>query len=140
VFVSKILLLLALGLAKTSVVLFIRQLFTQSNAKVWRFCTIGATVTAAWAFVACLAVSIGCSPESAVQDDGQCRGDVRQEAGLHRISMLIRLQIFRWISVVVLDTLFEIAILASAAKMFAELQMNRHKKTVVMLAFAFRIM
>jgi hypothetical protein len=78
VFSSRILNLIAIGLSKCCVILFVRLLFTDENKASFRICTICVEVAAVWTIAAPLIVSIGCSPSHALETDpyDACPGDV----------------------------------------------------------------
>ena len=78
VFSSRILSLIASGLSKCCVVLFLRLLFTTENKAPFKLCTVCVGIAAAWAVAAPLTVSVGCSASRVLEPEPSsgCPGDV----------------------------------------------------------------
>ncbi|KAF2838844.1 hypothetical protein M501DRAFT_935163 [Patellaria atrata CBS 101060] len=124
VFASQILLILSLGLAKSSVILLIRRVFTRDMKTFWFICNIIVGVSMAWAVGSIIAVSVGCTNETIVPtaDHGICGALVT-----------------RWRVVAILDVLLEAIFVLLPIYLTWNIQMNAQLKARVVGAFAFRI-
>lgn len=76
VMASQIMFIIAVALTKLSVVLFIKRLLTQNLRGAWWAANITIGLTAAWGIASVLAISVGCSPASAVLEPQSCAGKV----------------------------------------------------------------
>ncbi|KAK3723948.1 hypothetical protein LTR37_001432 [Vermiconidia calcicola] len=124
IFTSRILFLTSLGLTKCTVILFVQQLFTKAHQRAWILCLIGGVVVAAWTLIAPAAISIGCHPAQSASTDAQT---------------ICPSEIYRWRIIAAIDCVLEVSLVASASYLISDIQINRKKKIMVMLAFAFRI-
>lgn len=74
---SQILFILALALTKLSVVLFVKRLLTQNLRKAWWAANITMGLTVVWGIASVFAISVGCSPSTAVLEPQLCVGKVK---------------------------------------------------------------
>lgn len=124
IFTTRILFLTSLGLTKCTVILFVQQLFTKAHQRAWMLCLIGGVVVAAWTLIAPAAISIGCHPAQSASTDAQT---------------ICPSEIYRWRIIAAIDCVLEVSLVALTSYLISDIQMNRKKKIMVMLAFAFRI-
>lgn len=76
VYVSRILLLLALAFTKTTMLLFIRNLFTRETVVIWRACNTLAVLTVLWGVGSALIASVGCSATLQLSNYTRCSAEV----------------------------------------------------------------
>ncbi|KIX00816.1 uncharacterized protein Z518_09881 [Rhinocladiella mackenziei CBS 650.93] len=121
---SDVLFLLAIFVAKCSVVWLTRRLFAASQHQKRGLCEITIGLCAAWCLGSILAVTIGCNAESAIHSDteGRC-------SGLDN----------RWTIVGVLDALLEILIWILSLVVLVPLQMSWKKKLQASASFILRL-
>lgn len=82
VYVSRILLLLALGISKLSIIFFLRDVFAPKSPtakKRWGVCLTYMIVAGCWTILSVLITSVGCDANDTLKmdKDAQCAGDVR---------------------------------------------------------------
>ncbi|KAF2713002.1 hypothetical protein K504DRAFT_461591 [Pleomassaria siparia CBS 279.74] len=121
---SRILLLLALGISKCSVLMFVRGIFDHSTRVVLVVhVTIGIVV--AWGLAGALAVSVGTSPDKIA--DGLNFA--------HATNDILRLKV-----ITIIDIVTEIVILLLPIVPLFKIQMSWQRKLIVIIAFSFRIL
>lgn len=141
VMANEILFILAVGLTKISVVLFIKRLLTQELRMAWYATWAALGMTVAWTIASVLLVSVGCIPENAVFQPQQCTGMVRilHPKSFPDFLILTACQTVRWGIVIATDAFLELAYVALAVALVMPLQMKTSIKITVIAAFAFRI-
>lgn len=77
VLASQVLYIIALALSKLSVVYFIKRLFTREHKLAWWACSIVVALTVVWGVASCMAISVGCGPETILYGRDRCSGQVR---------------------------------------------------------------
>ena len=133
---------ITLGLSRCCLVLFFRQLFTKSNWKIWRACTILVAVLICWTVASTLTVAYSGSPGGILESDGEsdCGNRVRTSAAIvHFHYRLTAFQRIHWQVVVAIDVCFEALMVIMPAYVFSTLQMTITRKVTVTLAFGFRL-
>ncbi|KAF2190330.1 hypothetical protein K469DRAFT_561378 [Zopfia rhizophila CBS 207.26] len=116
---SRILLFIALGSSKCSVLVFVQSIFDYiKNVLLVANATMG--IVAAWALAGALAVSLGCSPDHIVfeQENAHCVNDV---------------------TLTIVDIITEIVIILLPILPLRNLHMPQKRKFLVLLAFSFRV-
>jgi len=119
---------MAIGLSKCSVVIFLRQLFTHSNTRIWRTCTAFIVLLVLWPCGVTLSISINSS--------NQCVGQGATEAACQ---IRVESEMTRWKVVVGVDACLEAMLVILPATLFSTLQMRINRKVMVTSAFAFRL-
>jgi hypothetical protein len=87
---SRVLLFVALGVSKCSVIVFIQGIFDYIKTVI-RVSSATMVVVVIWALAGALAVSVGCSPDRIVvqQENFQCANDVSPVFGLRVYQLTI---------------------------------------------------
>ncbi|OAL45868.1 hypothetical protein IQ07DRAFT_683781 [Pyrenochaeta sp. DS3sAY3a] len=121
---SRIFLVLSLCLSKCSLLLTIRALFTFEFKTQWWACSIGIAAICVWGLASALAISVDCSPTFVVlgQQNVRCPNHVT-----------------RLLAIFISDIVLECAIVLLPALFLIGINMAWSEKTLVIMAFAFRL-
>ncbi|OCL13909.1 hypothetical protein AOQ84DRAFT_385085 [Glonium stellatum] len=124
VFAGRTPFIIALCLAKCSVVMLIRRVFTRDMKKIWWTCNIAVGIGVAWGLLAIITISAGCSPDGVLEKDR-----------LTKCSNYAT----RWKLIFILDAISELGIVVLIFCFVLSLQMHISNKLAVTSAFAFRL-
>ncbi|KIW61215.1 hypothetical protein, variant [Exophiala xenobiotica] len=121
---SDVLFLLAIFVAKCSVIMLTRRLFAAQQHQKRGMCEITMGLCAAWCLGSILAVTIGCNSSGAIHSEsgGRCSGLVK-----------------RWTVIGVLDALLEILIWFLSLVVLVPLQMSWQRKLQASASFILRL-
>ncbi|KAF1812168.1 hypothetical protein P152DRAFT_487593 [Eremomyces bilateralis CBS 781.70] len=120
---SQIFFILTIALAKCSVILLIRRLFSLDMESHRRWCHIMLVVVSVWGLASVLALSIDCGPRQVLGIGGSFCSN----------------QYLRWQLVGAFDAITELLTFCLSFALIHRLQMKLHLRVRVILAFVFRV-
>lgn len=126
-FAAQLFYILSLAAAKASIAALMLRLFPRDNKatrKAWILCLATLALTLLWTIGSIVAIAVGCSPNELLRTSSldQC---------LNRVD--------RWRAIITVDILIECLLVLLAVAFLWPIQMKRHIKLQVVVAFSFRL-